>query len=221
MRRKHINLALVVVLAAVAVAGGCRESDRDVDSVQPVTQLGMQPVRAQVSATSQSTTLVSTSISGQLSSASETAAEDNPTLSTGRDVPGMSAINPEKGFVDLSVENVPGVPAIKPQYGFVDRSTPTYSVGNVGTYIAGNPFKYAVEDNAQTVVETIEFVHASVAMERVQTKIYRDGDELVCLVLLKGHFVKDGPGALGYSGSTAFMVFDAYTGYLLVLGIMP
>ncbi|GCE50744.1 hypothetical protein EI42_05625 [Thermosporothrix hazakensis] len=118
-----------------------------------------------------------------------------------------------------------GLPAITPRIKALSKATATFNEDDVRDYITKNGFIGGPPDPGTTIeIKTIQFITASNASEQIgREDIGRNADDLVCFVevkgsftLARGHIVIPQKDALKRKGG--FMIFDAYTGNLLLWG---
>ena len=116
----------------------------------------------------------------------------------------------------------PGIPAIHPQSGSAQTpGSPAFTAADVTHYIQTQGF-IRTTSGAVPAIAQIEFITAQEASALLQGEsIGRPDNALVCYVVLTGSFRANGPvppGATIPIVHTAYEVFDAHTGNLLMYG---
>jgi|SRR5579884_901008 hypothetical protein len=111
----------------------------------------------------------------------------------------------------------PGVPAIRPHIAGI----PSFTAADVAQYIKTGSSIRTISRAVPAITKT-EFITAQQASNLLQGEsIGRPDNALVCYVELRGPFHVEGPlpqGASNPTLSTAYELFDAQTGNLLMWG---
>lgn len=117
------------------------------------------------------------------------------------------------------VTSPPGVPAIQPT---ISGAIPSYTLADVATYIQTQHL-LRTTSGTSPVITNSEFITAQQASALINGEsIGRPDNALVCYVALQGPFQVNVPAPPGSSlpdSNTAYEVFDAQTGNLLLWGV--
>lgn len=96
---------------------------------------------------------------------------------------------------------------------------PAYGAREVEDYVRARPTTLRDDPNAPVAIDRIEFLPSASVAARLRASTGRADDETLCLVTLRGAFSAGRPGLARTRSTTAFQVFDARTGNLLMEGL--
>jgi hypothetical protein len=151
---------------------------------------------------------------------------------------GTASNNPTKAgtIPNIGSTDTGGISAIKPHLNMANASTvtniATFTEDDVRQFLTAYPSLGLIKSTVPFTIEKIQFSSAGEATTKIGTSVSNavgtTNDKLVCLVTLRGKFeIMGSPPVSGQTvGATitfthAYMLFDAQTGNLILLGRLP
>ncbi len=143
-----------------------------------------------------------------------------PRSAPGRAVPGDEAPAPPP---ITAPQRPTGRPAIKPSTPDVAPGAPAFGAQDVITFIQNSGVHgVRIASSGPVAVVRVEFLTGRAADARLQAQTGQPDDALLCLVTLQGSFAVAGPAGIPpRTFTTAFQLYDALTGNLLLQGEIP
>lgn len=209
MKTRASAVALTVFLVVIITVAGCGTVDEEVSGNGQVA--GTAAIEISTVSTAIMTMASTSSVVIESSATPTGEAASTPTAS----VVGDSTETP---FATSRPEDIPGVPGIPVR--FTDGTVPAFTFEDVMTYLSTREAPFRDPTKPDPIIESIEFRPAVEVAELLMTHVYRYDTHLMCLVIFKGDFVKQGPGGLESHGTRSFFLFDAQTGNRLMQGIL-
>lgn len=96
-----------------------------------------------------------------------------------------------------------------------DPALPGFAAQDAIAYVTSNPIGGKITANTPALVENGEFLPSREVAARLRLRTGMPDDALLCLVTLRGDFTVSSRGR-GSTSDTAYQVFDARTGNLLI-----
>jgi hypothetical protein len=110
----------------------------------------------------------------------------------------------------------PGSPAIRPATVSTDPALRSFSADDARSYIANHPHPDQAVGAAPATITSVEFLPAQTIDARLGGNTGMRPTTLLCLVTLHGSFDLAGPHGVSRSAETAYLIFDAHSGNIVV-----